>query len=149
MYDRNLVIQKIKEEDDVFLSELLDYLKRVSGYYISQESPYFTSFDYEEITEEVMLQILNEFPNTKETVSLSSFLRIVFKRVSIDYLSKKTGISRRHYRIIKDLRQVSKEYDIPISTANYYKFHRLLGVSTVSILHALENYTKVYRLSAD
>lgn len=149
MFDRETVIQKLKEQDKDFILELMDYLNHISGYYISKESPYFTSYDYEEITEEVLLCIIQEFPNTKDTVSLSAFLGIVFKRVSVDYLSKKTGISRRHYRIIKDIRRVSKEYGIPIAMDNYYIFHRLLGVSTVSVIHALENYTKIYRLASD
>ena len=142
--------QRILKKDESFYQKLSEYLKSVAGYYVTKETSYLHSSDFEEIAENVLLDTIKGYSSLdeKKTPYFKGFLAVVFRRQTINYLSKKTGIGRNYYHTVKQLKLYSEKYNIPIIPENYYKFHRLLGCSIQQIRTSLEVYTRVYSLKA-
>lgn len=138
-YEHEEIVQKILESDEEFLSELIRYLQVVQIHYICKTSNMLTKEDFDEISEDVMCSVLKDFAKTDVNLPFESFLKLVYKRHTVDYISKKTGISRLYYRTIKTVKELSEQYNIPINRDNYYKFHRLSGIKIQTIEKALQS----------
>lgn len=139
-YNRDDIIRKLNENDDDFMIELLEYLKKIQACHIIKMSNLLKEPDFEEISQEVAFTVCKEYPNTEGDVPLDAFLRIAYKRCATDYLSQKTGISRAYWRIIRSVLSASEKYKIPVCRDNYYKFHRLTSYSIQKIDTAFEFY---------
>lgn len=141
-YERNEIISKILSQDCNFQFEIMEYLRKIQYSMVLKNSDMLHFDDIESISEDVAMTIFSEYPRTKEDTSFEAFIRMIYKRNTIDYISGKTGITRNSYRIISEVKDISEKYNIPIEIQNYYKFHRLTGYSIQSITKAFECYER-------